>query len=428
MKNKIYILLLAFLSIIGYAQCVPSVTNPDSDGDGIADICDLDDDNDGILDTTEDCFGYRAQNTNNTTWLGNTTSTLNVVSTGFSAQTTAVQEYNDGQNVYWVNQNDAQPRITRQSTASHSLTYTFSPGVPASEIAFMNEDADPAITGGSANLEYTFLVNDAPSNDFSTADIGNSSLRMIYDSSTGKIKLNGNVNDQFFFLKGKSSTIVNKITLISTGGGRNDLIAYSLFAYKTCDTDNDGIPNHLDLDSDADGCPDAIEGDADVHSTQLVDAIGTVTAGSTSATVQQNLCANSSCINTSGVPQFTTIPTGYNNTNGQGEGDSQNSLVNQCICFKDPVNNGLGKDTRFGITLLKRAGSDNADNWPMVRKSGHMALESNKQGFVITRIAKTDLGNISNPQEGMMVYDTTDKCLKIYSDVSWNCFTTPTCP
>ncbi|WP_298782611.1 choice-of-anchor U domain-containing protein, partial [uncultured Polaribacter sp.] len=27
----------------------------------------------------------------------------------------------------------------------------------------------------------------------------------------------------------------------------------------TCDLDNDGVPNHLDLDSDGDGCPDAIE-------------------------------------------------------------------------------------------------------------------------------------------------------------------------
>ena len=82
----------------------------------------------------------------------------------------------------------------------------------------------------------------------------------------------------------------------------------------------------------------------------------------------------------------------------------------------------------MGITLLKRAGSDNQDNWPMVRKSGHIALESNTQGFVVTRIAKADLGNITNPQEGMMVYDTTDKCLKIYSGNAWKCFNTPACP
>lgn len=102
--------------------------------------------------------------------------------------------------------------------------------------------------------------------------------------------------------------------------------------------------------------------------------------------------------------------------------------INSCVCYRDPINNGTGSETKMGITLLKRAGSNDPDNWPMVRKSGHIALESNTQGFVVTRIAKADLGNITNPQEGMMVYDTTDKCLKIYSDNAWKCFSTPACP
>ena len=46
MKNKTLILIFSIMSIIGYAQCAPSASNPDSDGDGIADVCDNDDDND----------------------------------------------------------------------------------------------------------------------------------------------------------------------------------------------------------------------------------------------------------------------------------------------------------------------------------------------------------------------------------------------
>jgi len=119
-------------------------------------------------------------------------------------------------------------------------------------------------------------------------------------------------------------------------------------------------------------------------------------------------------------------------SNGSGcYGPASNAVkvtINSCVCYRDPNNNGTGTETKMGITLLKRAGSDNQDNWPMVRKSGHIALESNTQGFVVTRIAKADLGNITNPQEGMMVYDTTDKCLKIYSDNAWKCFNTPACP
>ncbi|MCY1660432.1 DUF11 domain-containing protein [Chryseobacterium sp. SL1] len=96
-------------------------------------------------------------------------------------------------------------------------------------------------------------------------------------------------------------------------------------------------------------------------------------------------------------------------------------------CYNDANTATAGIDTKLGITLLKRAGTDN-DNWPMVRKSAHTVLESNTKGFVITRIANANLGNITNPQEGMMVYDTTDKCLKIYDGTVWSCFNQPACP
>lgn len=100
-----------------------------------------------------------------------------------------------------------------------------------------------------------------------------------------------------------------------------------------------------------------------------------------------------------------------------------------CVCFRDPVITGLGSETQVGISLIKgRETLQSSDNWPQSRKSGFIALESNKQGMVVTRIAKDELDNIDSPQEGMMVYDTTDKCLKIYSDDEWRCFTKPACP
>lgn len=130
---------------------------------------------------------------------------------------------------------------------------------------------------------------------------------------------------------------------------------------------------------------------------------------------------NKTTPNTTVISQSMVGPT---NINGQGFG--LNEI--RCICF-NPANTATpGLDTKVGVTLFNRAGSENTDNWPMTRKSGHLALESNTKGFVVTRIAKANLGNITMPQEGMMVYDTTDKCLKIYSDGGWGCFSTPTCP
>jgi len=112
--------------------------------------------------------------------------------------------------------------------------------------------------------------------------------------------------------------------------------------------------------------------------------------------------------------------------------------ITPCACYRPAVITGNGPDTKMGITLLKRAGSNAPGNWPMVRKSGHIALESNTKGFVITRLSTVEIQGqstptviapkITSPQEGMMVYDTTAKCLKIYHDGVWSCFNKQACP
>ena len=119
----------------------------------------------------------------------------------------------------------------------------------------------------------------------------------------------------------------------------------------------------------------------------------------------------------------------YTTIGGCSEDEATITLnIIQCVCYEDPNTTGTATDSKVGITLLKRAGAENTDNWPMARKSAHLVLESNTKGFVVTRVATADLPNITAPQEGMMVYDTTAKCLKLYSDGVWSCFSTPTCP
>jgi hypothetical protein len=44
---------------------------------------------------------------------------------------------------------------------------------------------------------------------------------------------------------------------------------YAKTAPLKCDTDIDGIPNHLDLDSDGDGCGDAIESKSSTTATSI---------------------------------------------------------------------------------------------------------------------------------------------------------------
>jgi len=191
------------------------------------------------------------------------------------------------------------------------------------------------------------------------------------------------------------------------------------------DTDSDGIPNHLDLDSDDDGCPDALEGDGNYAPKDLY----------------PNRSINLSLhpLDSEGIPG-----------NPQGTGTSQNSGTNAClefICYKPGLNIGGDiLDTKVGITSLNRAGTEDPDNWPMIRKGGWMVLESKTKGFVPNRVAFTDEdSNPTTPEvpigipstdfvEGMMVYDTSNKCMKLYTSkdggitYAWYCISYQSCP
>ncbi|REC40073.1 DUF11 domain-containing protein [Chryseobacterium sp. 5_R23647] len=130
---------------------------------------------------------------------------------------------------------------------------------------------------------------------------------------------------------------------------------------------------------------------------------------------------------TGNLSNTVTISVPANITDTNTLNNSATDVNVQSACFNTVTNTTAGIDTKHGITLQTRAGVENG-NWPMIRKSAYTALESNNQGFVITRISTANLGNITNPQEGMMVFDTTAKCIKIYSDGAWKCFSTPACP
>jgi uncharacterized repeat protein (TIGR01451 family) len=87
--------------------------------------------------------------------------------------------------------------------------------------------------------------------------------------------------------------------------------------------------------------------------------------------------------------------------------------------------------TQLGITSLGRAGL-NDQNWPMLRESAHLALESRTKGFVVNRLTTTERDAIpaANLLTGMMIYNLTDDCLQVNIDgtaTGWKCFKTETC-
>lgn len=57
-------------------------------------------------------------------------------------------------------------------------------------------------------------------------------------------------------------------------------------------------------------------------------------------------------------------------------------------------------------------------NWPKAVKNTQLVLTSKDKGLVVTRTAAS---SITTPEEGMLIWDTTDNCLKLFNGDVWNC-------
>lgn len=408
-----------------YSQCL------DSDGDGVPDWQDLDDDNDGILDTAEIC-----KSAISTDFFGGQTSTVTNVSGANVVPTTAtitpaITDYFIG----WHMGNAA---------AGKEMSINFSNPVylATDGIDFILNGMDTSSKFGHFFIVYEdgtrlsnlnlSLANISPVNGILLSFTnGATSIETIGVQASADLTLLGVDRTKRIVKMGYTVLALN-------GGALSETIRPRIQI--DCDIDGDGIPNQLDLDSDNDGCLDAIEGGAAITSTQLVNSGGILSVGTGSTATNQNLCANNTCADANGIPTIV-------GASGQAVGDSQNGAVSsQCssACYKPGITDaGNTYPTKHGITALGRAGAEN-ENWPMVRQSAWTVLEAKTKGLVINRVnfnasnqPVADDGTtlvITNPVEGMMAYDKTNNCLKIYtsndggSTFKWHCMSTQTCP
>lgn len=75
-----------------------------------------------------------------------------------------------------------------------------------------------------------------------------------------------------------------------------------------------------------------------------------------------------------------------------------------------------------GISTLDRG---NDTSWLNSVKNGQLVLDSKEKGLVIPRIANPSI--INNASEGMIIYDTTNNCIKLYQNNKWGCLTKKKC-
>lgn len=92
-----------------------------------------------------------------------------------------------------------------------------------------------------------------------------------------------------------------------------------------------------------------------------------------------------------------------------------NTLTLDSAFYYTGLTTGSPKASDIGITTLDR----NLNlNWPKGLPNAWVTLHSRTKGFVITRTTSTA---ITTPIEGMLIYDTTDKCMKLYNGTIWKC-------
>jgi len=429
----------AYTGIYSYNQyAIVSTLNlcTDTDGDGIIDLNDIDDDNDGIVDAVESpaCF-YTAAEANTIT---NVTSPLNAAA-GDPTVNTEIATLHNG------NASDANPyNFVSQSVASGAtiFTVTYPTPVTLSSITVTQIASGMSINGNAFGKLYGSV--DGVSYILLTSGNG-----IALNTATVTFANAVTTPYRYYQIRSVGTVAAGNTAAFNTGTAGiqeiSSVIAvtpvYLASAHPkpgicSVDTDGDTIPNHLDLDSDGDGCSDLAESGVS-PATDIITPLMTNNAGGSYGIANPNgsqLNPTAADVNNDGLNDSVDADlnsiTNYTSTYS----NAINAAIASCtlFCYRPAVLSGTVLSTPQGITSLHRAGVD-ADNWPMVRKGAWTALEAKTKGFVPNRltIAQINLIPAGDLREGMMVYNISSDCLYINTDgtpTGWKCFNTQACP
>ena len=256
---------------------------PDCDGDGIPNVADLDDDNDGVMDIVEEnCpialstpyASVGASNFVQTTYGGG----ILVTSPGAGSVTTGTGAI--GTNNFSINSNS----LLNTRTATYSANsgtknildnYSANATISAHRITTFDNFTTP--------LDYSYRFNfvdidlneigrvsaqDCSGNPLDmtqwTVEAGDLTTGYTVSSSTSQLSVTGTANNNgIIVFKSPFGVQICSITFDVTAPTAN--VGVPIFIEKintsSCDNDidGDGNPNSCDTDSDGDGCPDAVE-------------------------------------------------------------------------------------------------------------------------------------------------------------------------
>jgi hypothetical protein len=239
------VLNLSFSTIVLGQNTEPSA---DFDGDGIINSIDLDDDNDGVLDTDEYCKSSIQLPATNTT----AAITEFSVPTGWTIANSSPDIATTAYSVYgsWLGgcNNGAAPAAPN----GHTSWVNF---YSNTQEAFKTNLS--GLTSGKTYILKVYYAKFA-----STAALGQVTVKFgttVIDQYTPSLGCGWETRYITFTASATSGDLQFQNTGVASPMQNASVSISSDALYEVCDTDNDGIPNQFDLDSDGDGCPDAKE-------------------------------------------------------------------------------------------------------------------------------------------------------------------------
>ncbi len=405
----------------------PSANSVDTDGDGVQNYVDLDNDNDGITDANEGystvasslnfsslvsaSYANGTYGTGNSryTWSKGSNYTLNPYSNIFNAPPQ-------------VSTNGFQIGVVSSSGSASSYNINFNANVTNLKFSFSDWD------GGNFSNGYEFII-------VNVYDIGNNLL---------------NAKDYVYWLGSNvqvSTSIANRfegveynVNLTPTDSKgtlsfdfRSNVIDRIEISYGTLDaslrfqepifdvvternTDGDGLPDYLDLDSDNDGCHDAIEGGGSVTQSQLLTdgRIDILNQGGISSTGIPNITNTGQTIGSSLVATMLTIsspPSSFTvNTAGQPASFSIVTQASNNTSWSGTVNSRVPV---YGT--LGNANSQTIYQWYLGDpSSGGTALSNNSiySGVTTSTLNISNTSGLMNNEYYVIVAQTNNPCIR----------------